>query len=118
MMKMSMFIYVPLMFGIATLSAPLLEALIGSKWLPCAPLLTILCLGYAISPLSILNLNLLYVKGRSDITLKLDLIKKPIGIAILFATLPFGVKWMCIGKAVYELVAFAINCIYTKKCKS
>lgn len=115
MMKLSMFFYVPLMFGVAVLSAPLLEALIGAKWLPCAPLLTVLCLGYAISPLSILNQNLLYVKGRSDITLKLDLIKKPIGIAILFATLPLGIKWMCVGKAVYELVAFAINSIYTKR---
>ena len=62
-----------------------------------------------------INLNLLYVKGRSDLSLKLDLIKKPIGIVILFASLPFGLWWMCFGKAFYDFVAFAMNCYYTKK---
>lgn len=115
MMRIPMYVYVPLMFGIAVLSPTLIEILIGSKWLPCAIYMQILCLGYTFAPLSSLNLNLLYVKGRSDITLKLDLIKKPIGIVLLFATLPFGLTVMCIGKAVYELVAFALNCYYTKK---
>lgn len=113
--KASMAVYVPLLFGMAVLSSQLIEILIGPKWLPCAPLLQVLCIGYAISPLSTLNLNLLYVKGRSDLTLKLDIIKKSIGIAILFATLPLGLWWMCVGKALYEVVAFCLNCHYTGK---
>lgn len=111
--KASMFIYVPLLFGMAALSSQLIEILIGPKWLPCAPLLQVLCIGYALSPLSIMNLNLLYVKGRSDLTLKLDIIKKSIGVCILLATLPFGLWWMCAGKALYEVVAFSLNCHYT-----
>lgn len=113
--RIPMYLYVPLMFGIAALAKPLVCFLIGEKWLNCVPLLQILCIGFVFSPMTAINLNLLYVKGRSDISLKLDFIKKPLGIVILFATVPLGIWWMCFGKALYELIAFAINCYYTKK---
>ncbi len=113
--KVPMFLYVPLMFGLAALAKPLICIMIGEKWLPCVPLLQVLCIGYVFSPMTAINLNLLYVKGRSDISLKLDLIKKPLGIAILLASLSFGLWWMCVGKALYDFTAFAMNCYYTKK---
>ena len=115
MIKTLMYAYVPILLGMAALSEQLIEVLIGSKWLPCAPLLTILCIGYAIAPLSTVNLNLLYVKGRSDLTLRLDVIKKTFGIIILLVSLPFGLWWMCFGKALYEVVAFSMNSHYTRK---
>ena len=115
MIKTLMYVYVPFLIGMAALSSQLLEVLIGPKWLPCAPLLSILCIGYAIAPLTSVNLNLLFVKGRSDLTLRLDIIKKIIGTIILFASLPFGLWWMCFGKAIYEVVAFSLNSHYTKK---
>lgn len=113
--KVPMFLYVPLMFGIAALAEPLVCILIGEKWIDCVPLLQILCIGYVFAPMSAINLNLLYVKGRSDISLKLDFIKKPLGLLLLFTSIPLGIWWMCFGKALYELVAFAANCYYTKK---
>lgn len=113
--KVPMFFYVPLMFIISALSKPLICLMIGEKWNGCVPLLQILCIGFVFSPMSAINLNLLYVKGRSDISLKLDLFKKPIGIGILFASIPFGLWWMCFGKALYDFVAFSLNCYYTKK---
>lgn len=115
LLKVPMFLYIPLMFGIAALAEPLIVIMIGEKWVQCVPLLQILCVGYIFNPLTSLNLNLLYVKGRSDISLKLDLIKKPIGLLILFATIPFGLWWMCFGKTFYDFLAFAMNCYYTKK---
>lgn len=115
MFRMPMFFFIPFMFLMAALSEPIIITLIGEKWRVCIPLMQVLCIGYIFSPLSILNLNLLYVKGRSDISLKLDLIKKPIGIMLLFASVPFGLWWMCFGKAVYDIIAFAMNCYYTKK---
>ena len=66
-------------------------------------------------PLSNVNLNLLYVKGRTDIVLKLDLIKKPIAFAIVFCAIPFGILGMCFSKVIYNMIAFAFNCYYTKK---
>lgn len=115
MVNVPMFIYVPIMVGFAALAKPLVVALITDKWLACVPLIKILCIGYIISPMTSLNLNLLYVKGRSDISLKLDFIKKPVNIALLLISIPFGIWWICFGKIVYEFFAFFMNCIYTKK---
>mgnify|MGYP002623692211 CR=1 FL=1 len=118
LLRMPMFILFPILVGLCAVASPLIEVLLGAKWLPCVPILQVLCIGYMFSPLTTINLNLLYVKGRSDLVLKLELIKKPIAFLILFASLPFGLIWMCIGKAFYEFVAFSFNCYYTKKLLS
>ena len=110
-----MFILTPVLLGIAAVGYPLVEIVLGQKWLPCVPYLQILCVGCLFNPLTHINLNLLYVKGRSDLVLKLELIKKPIGFLILFASIPFGIWWMCFGAALYNFIAFVFNCYYTKK---
>jgi O-antigen/teichoic acid export membrane protein len=66
-------------------------------------------------PLTHINLNLLYVKGRTDLVLKLEFIKKPIGFLLLFISIPFGVLWMCAGRSLYSLIAYMFNCYYTDK---
>ena len=109
------FLLYPLLIGLIVLAAPLVEFLIGAKWLPCVPILQIICVGCMFDPLTHINLNLLYVKGRSDLVLKLELIKKPIGFLILFASIPFGIIWMCVGRSVYSFIAFVFNCYYTQK---
>lgn len=115
LLRTPLFILFPILVGICAVADPMIDVLIGKKWLPCVPLLQVLCIGYMFSPLTTINLNLLYVKGRSDLVLKLELIKKPIAFLILFGSIPFGLIWMCIGKAFYEFVAFSFNCYYTKK---
>ena len=109
-----LFILTPVLLGIAAVGYPLVEIILGQKWLPCVPYLQILCVGCLFNPLTHINLNLLYVKGRSDLVLKLELIKKPIGFLILFASIPFGIWWMCFGSALYNFIAFVFNCYYTK----
>ena len=74
-----------------------------------------MCLGTIFTPLTHINLNLLYVKGRSDLVLKLELIKKPIGFALIFISIQFGIMWLMAGKALYEFIAFSFNCFYTGK---
>lgn len=110
-----LFILTPILLGIAAVGYPLIEIVLGEKWLPCVPYLQILCVGCLFNPLTHINLNLLYVKGRSDLVLKLELIKKPIGFLILFVSIPFGIWWMCFGAALYNFIAFVFNCYYTKK---
>ena len=78
-------------------------------------LLQILCLGLMFDPICNINLNLLYVKGRSDLVLKLEIIKKTIAITILIASLPFGLTGLCIGRALYGIVATLLNMTYTKR---
>lgn len=115
LLRMPLYVLYPILTTIAVTSAPLIEFMIGEKWLPCAPLLSILCIGGMFTPLTQINLNLLYVKGRTDLVLKLELIKKPIAFLILFASIPFGIIVMVVGKALYEFVAFSFNCYYTGK---
>lgn len=110
-----LFILTPVLLGIAAVGYPLVEIVLGHKWLPCVPYLQILCIGCLFNPLTHINLNLLYVKGRSDLVLKLELIKKPIGFLILLISIPFGIWWMCFGAALYNAIAFIFNCHYTKK---
>ena len=110
-----MFLLYPILTLLIVLAAPLVEVLIGAKWLPCVPILQIICIGCMFDPLTHINLNLLYVKGRTDLVLKLEFIKKPIGFLLLFISIPFGVLWMCAGRSLYSLIAYIFNCYYTDK---
>ena len=58
-------------------------------------------------------LNLLWVKGRSDLSLRLEIIKKTIAIFILFVSIPFGLEVMCWGRVIYSLIATYLNTYYT-----
>lgn len=115
LLTVPLFLLYPLLTGMAVLGEPFILLLIGENWLPCVLIMQILCIGYMFSPLTYINLNLLYVKGRSDLVLKLELMKKPIAFLILFATIPFGLIPMVLGVAVYDFIAFAFNCYYTGK---
>ncbi len=105
----------PILFGIAALARPLILTLLGENWLGSAALIPILAFGCLWDPLTHINLNLLYVKGRSDLVLKLELIKKPIAFVMLLSAIPFGIIGMCISISLYSFIAFCFNCYYTGK---
>lgn len=115
MMTVPLYVLYPVLIGMTVTAEPLICVMIGEKWLPAAAIMQILCLGCMFAPLTHMNLNLLYVKGRSDLVLKLELIKKPIGFALLLGSCPFGIKWMVVSQAIYSFVAFSFNCFYTGK---
>ena len=114
-LRVSVFVLYPVLVGLMVLSEPFIHVLLGEKWLPCVPLMQILCLGYLFDPLTHINLNILYVKGRTDLVLKLEFIKKPIAFLILFGMIPFGLWWMCAGRVLYGVIAYCFNCYYTGK---
>lgn len=105
----------PVMLGLCALSEPVVLVLLGEKWLPAVPLMRVLCLGWMIDPIVLVNLNLLNVKGRTDLVLRLEIVKKITATAILFASLPFGLLGLCVGRAVYSQIALAMNTYYTGK---
>lgn len=115
LMLMPVFILFPVLFGMASLARPMIEVLIGNKWLESAPMIMILCAGCLWQPLTHINLNLLYVKGRTDLVLKLELIKKPIAFLMLLCAIPTGIYGMCVSIALYDFIAFSFNCYYTHK---
>ena len=113
-LQMSCFVVFPLMMGLAALAKPLIILLLGEKWLPSVVLLQILCFGLMLDPICNINLNLLYVKGRSDLVLKLEIVKKVIAVVILIVSLPFGLVGLCLGRAIYGVIATILNMTYTK----
>ena len=114
-LQLSCFVIFPLMMGLAALAKPLIILLLGEKWSPSVVLLQILCLGLMLDPICNINLNLLYVKGRSDLVLKLEIIKKTIAITILVVSVPFGLVGLCIGRVLYGIIATLLNMTYTKR---
>lgn len=116
MIRVSSYIVFPIMLLLAALARPLVITLITEKWETCILLLQILCVVFMWQPIQILNLNVLQVKGRTDLSLKLELIKKPISLTIiLIGLLKFGVVGFCIADFVSSMFALIFNTHYTGK---
>ena len=114
-LRLSAFLIFPLMMGLAALAQPLVHVLLTSKWDGVVVLLQILCFSCMLYPVHAINLNLLQVKGRSDLFLRLEIIKKILGVAILCLTIPLGVPAMCAGLIVSSLFSLFVNTYYTGK---
>lgn len=114
-MAMTLFVLYPVLTGLIVLAKPFIVVVLGNQWADCVPFMQIICFVYIFEPLTTINLNLLYVKGRTDLVLKLELLKKPIAFLIVFSALPFGIIWLCVGRVVYNFIAFAFNCHYTAR---
>lgn len=99
----------PSMLLMAAISEPLILTLIGAKWLSCVPYIIILSLAWMLDPIMIVNLNMIYVKGRSDLVLKLEVVKKIIAIGIVLMSIQFGVLWLCVGRTIYSFIALGLN---------
>jgi teichuronic acid exporter len=114
-LRMSAFVVFPLMAGLGIIAKPFVEVVLGSDWSAAAELLMILSFAFMLYPIHAINLNLLQVKGRSDIFLKLEIIKKALIVLMLFITIPLGIKAICVGLLINTYVAFFINSYYTGK---
>ena len=114
-LKVSAYIVFPLMTGLAAVSHPFINLIIGEKWSFCAVLLQIICFNMMWYPIHAINLNLLQVKGRSDLYLRLEFIKKIVGIIIIIITVPLGLVAMCYGGVTSSLICLFINTYYTGK---
>ena len=84
--QVTSFVLFPMMAGLAAVSTPIVTILLTEKWLPCVPFMQLTCLLYAANPIMGANLQALNALGRSDIFLKLEIIKKIVGLSILAIT--------------------------------
>lgn len=114
-LRISAFIIFPLMCGLAAVSNPIVNLLLGEKWRYVAVLMIPICFQMMWYPIHSINLNLLQVKGRSDLFLRLEIIKKIIGVTILFVSLPFGLLVMCYTSILSSILCLGINTYYTGK---
>lgn len=112
-LRLSAFVMFPLMVGLAAVSYPFVEMVIGEKYHFAATLLVPVCLSMMWYPVNSINLNLLQVKGRSDLFLRIEVIKKIQGTIILVISIPFGVVSMCYASILSTLISVFINTYYT-----
>lgn len=94
---------------------PTVELMYGQKWLGCAVFVKIAALGVAVDHLSGINLSLLSIKGRSDLMLWLDIVKKTISITLLIYAATISVVAICWASVIYIHIAIFINCYFTGK---
>ena len=107
----SSFLVLPLMAGLAAVARPLVSLLLTDKWLPCVPFLQICCIDFAFYPIHTANLQAINAMGRSDVFLKLELIKKSYGLVILAVTAlcfhsAMAIAW---GAVVSTLLSAVVN---------
>lgn len=115
MLRFTVFIVFPIMIGMAALAHPLVISLVTDKWAQCVPYLQIICFSSMWYPVHAINLNLLQVKGRSDLFLRLEIIKKAIITIAVIVSVPFGIIGICCGSVFTSLACLAINTYYTGK---
>lgn len=112
---LSAYVLTPCMIGLAAIAKPLILILLTEKWLSCVIYLQLACISYALYPIHTANLTGINSLGRSDIYLKLEIIKKSITIVMLLITIPLGIKAMAIGQVVQGIIATFVNAFPNKK---
>ena len=113
--KTTMLITFACMLGLAAVSRPLIVILIGEKWLPSVYFLQIICFSGMLYPLHAINLNILQVKGRSDLFLKLEVIKKIIAVVPITIGVFCGIEYMLWGSVFTSFIAYFLNSHYSAR---
>ena len=113
--KTSTYIMAPMMIGLAVCAEPVVELVLTAKWLPCVPFLRIFCITYMFYPIHTANLNAIKAMGRSDLFLKLEILKKMVGLALICITAPISVMAMGYSLLVSSVLSQIINSWPNKK---
>lgn len=107
--KTSTYVMAPLMMGLAACAEPLVRLMLTEKWLPCVPYLRIFCITYMFWPIHTANLNAIKALGRSDLFLKLEIVKKAVGLVLLLCTMRHGVIAMAYSLLLSSVLSQIIN---------
>jgi O-antigen/teichoic acid export membrane protein len=107
--KNTMFISFCLMLGLVAIARPLILTLLGEKWEPSIIYLQLLCFVGMFFPLHSINLNMLQVQGRSDLFLKIEIIKKILAVPIIILGIAFGIKAMIYGMILHSFISLFLN---------
>lgn len=114
-LRISFFIIAPIMLGGAALAEPLFAVVLGPDWKPAVLFFQILCLSMMLYPIHAFNLNILNVHGRSDLFLKLEIIKKSITAVSVLVAMKFGVLGL-VGSTVFtSFAALGVNMYHSSK---
>lgn len=114
-LRVAMFLFVPVMVGVALVAKPLIIMLYGERWVEAWPILSILALGSSIWPVHVLNLAAISAQGRSDLFFRLELLKKTVSIALVVSASHWGVIAIAWSTLAASLFAAIVNTHYTRK---
>ncbi|BEM22571.1 TPA: lipopolysaccharide biosynthesis protein [Serratia marcescens] len=114
-LNMTAFIIIPTMVGFSFIAEPFVRVFLTEKWLPAVVVIQWLCLARMVTPISALNCSILNATGRSDIYLKVDLMKLPLTFGVLFMTAPYGLRAVVIGYFAVAVISFFIHAYYPGK---
>ena len=107
--KTSTYLMMPCMVGLAVCAEPVVRLILTEKWLPCVPFLRIFCFTYAFYPIHTANLNAIKALGRSDLFLKLEILKKIVGLTAILSTMWISVLAMAYSALVTSVLSQIIN---------
>ena len=113
--KTSSYVLIPLLVGLAAVATPLVEVLLTEKWLPCVFYLQLLSFSFVLAPVEVENLQAIKAIGRSDLVLKLEIVKKIVGVLLLIVAIPFGVKAIAISFLAGNIFAAIANAYPNRK---
>ncbi|WP_417522034.1 lipopolysaccharide biosynthesis protein [Marinobacter sp.] len=114
-MQLMMFLVAPAMMIVAALSPALFGVILDEKWQDVVPYLQLLCIVGMIFPMHAMNINLLKVKGRSDLVLKIGLLKKTVNITLLFLAIPYGVFGIVLSQIIASFLSLLPNTYFSEK---
>lgn len=114
-MQQVLFWLAPVLVLAAVVAEPLFLMVFGEKWLMAVPYFQVLCIAQVFSPLTSYNLNIITIKGRSDLYLKIEIIKKSFLIVGVLVCIPFGIMALVIFRLIYSITVFFINSSYSGK---
>ncbi|PWH86973.1 lipopolysaccharide biosynthesis protein [Brumimicrobium oceani] len=112
-MQLALFVVTPIMLVLILVGTEFFVFVFGEKWLPAVPYFQILAFASIVRPIGAYNLNLLKVKGRSDLFLRLEVVKKIIGIIVIAVALPFGIMALVVSLTVISYFFTAINMFFS-----
>lgn len=108
-MSLNCFVIFPVMFGLVAVAKPLILLLFTDKWLGAVPFMRLVCIAYAFYPMHSANLQAINALGRSDVGLKLEIIKRVLGLCLIGLSFPFGVYAIVGSEILFSLLATVIN---------
>ena len=113
--KTGTYLIMPCMVGFAVAAEPIVRLILTEKWLPCVPFLRVFCFVYALHPIHAANLSAIKALGRSDICLKLEIVRKIIGLTAMFSTIFISLEVMVYSYLITTSIAICINAYPNKR---
>ena len=113
--KTTMFVTAVILISMGAVAEPFIYCLIGPQWHQAATFLPFICVSMSFYPLHSINLNMLQVQGRTDIFLKLEVLKKFLAVGPLALGIFLNIYWMLLGSIILNIVCIFINTNYTGK---